>query len=381
MNLDKIGRLYMDYSFNDNQKMLRQTARDFLKNECPKAMVREMATNDRGYPQELWKKMAELGWLGLAIPERYGGLGGSFLDLVCLMEEMGRALLPSPFLPTVILGASTILELGSDRQKSELLAYIAGGEVVVTLALYEPHTYYSIDKILVHAEPDRKGYIIKGTKIFVPFAHVADYIICAANTSKGISLFLVNGNNDRLACTVLKTITKNKKCEVSFDGVYVSQESMLGNPGEGHLVLQKVLQKAAVAKCAEMIGGAQQVLEITTDYVKERKQFGVPIGSFQAIQHHCANMMVEMQTSKFLTYKAGWMLSEGKSCTKEIAIAKAWVSDAYRRITWLGHQCIGGVGVMKDHDLSLYSSQAKEDETAFGDADFYKEIVATELGL
>jgi len=377
----------MDYGLSEEQEMLRKMARDFLTSECPKTLVREMVEDERGYPPELWRKMAELGWMGLAFPEQYDGTGGSFLDLVVLLTEMGRACLPGPFFSTVILGGTTILEMGSESQKRELLPAIARGDIIVSLALTEPSVKYTANGITVAAVADGEEYVITGTKLFVPDAHISNYIICVTTTSggksnqEGVTLFLVDAKSPGLSCTLLKTMAGDKQCEVVFNQVRVSQQNMLGELDHGWSGVEKVLQKAAVAKCAEMVGGAQQVLEMTVDYVKQRVQFGRPVGSFQAVQHHCANMITDVDTSRFITYQAAWRLSQGLPCAREVAMAKAWVSEAYRRVAALGHQSIGGVAFIEDHDMPLYFKRAKAAEFAFGDATLQREIVAQKIGL
>ena len=371
----------MDYKLNEQQEMLKKTARDFLNTECSKKLVKRMKLDERGYPQELWHKMAELGWMGLVFPEKYGGTGGSFLDLAVLLEEMGRACLPSPFFATVILAGMVILEMGSETQKHELLPKIAEGKLIVTLAWTEAGTGYYPDKETARAVVDGSNYAISGTKLFVPYAHVADYIICVARTANGVTLFLVDSKSRGINYTLLKTIDGDKQFEVVFDNVKVSKKDILGKEGQRNIQLREVLQEAAVAKCIEMVGGAQQVLEMTVDYVKNRKQFGLPVGAFQAVQHHCANMLIDVNGAKFITYKVAWMISRGISCRKEVAMAKAWVSEAYRRVTALGHQIIAGAAFIEEHDLPLYFRRAKASEVAFGDADFHREIVAQKIGL
>ena len=377
----------MDFNFSEEQEMLKKTARDFLEAECPKSLVREMAADDKGYSPKLWRQIAGLGWMGLVFPNEYGGMDGSFLDLVVLLEETGRACLPGPFFSTVVLGGLTILEAGSEQQKQEFLPRLANGEIILTLALNEPQAKYNPASITVKAVADGNDYVISGSKLFVPDAHIADYLVCVARTKDGadpqdgINLFLVDAKGAGISYTLLKTIGGDKQCEVVFDKVRVARENMLGELHQGWKHVEKVLAKATVAKCAEMIGGAQQVVEMTADYAKQRVQFGQPIGSFQAVQHHCANMLINLDGSKFITYEAAWMLSEGMPCQKQVAMAKAWVSDAYRQITSLGHEVIGGVAFMEDHDMPLYSKRAKAAEVAFGDADFHAEIVAQELGL
>ncbi|MDY6834592.1 MAG: acyl-CoA dehydrogenase family protein [Chloroflexota bacterium] len=377
----------MDLSLNEEQEMLKTMARDFLNTECPKTLVKEMAKDERGCPPDLWKKMANLGWMGLAFPEKYGGTGNSFLDLTVLMEEMGRACLPGAFFSTIVLGGLTILEAGSDEQKQDLLSGITKGELIVTLALTEPSAKYTPDGINVKATQDKDDYIITGTKLFVPDAHIANYLICVARTQEakdpidGITLFLVDTKSPGVSCSLLTTIAGDKQCEVVLDKVRVPAKNILGKKDEGWTYIQQILQKADVALCAQMVGGAQQVLEMSVDYAKERKQFGKPIGSFQAIQHHCANMATDVDGSRFITYQAAWMLSENLPCVKEVSMAKAWCSEAFRKATSLGQQIHGGIGFIEDHDMPLYFKRAKSWELTLGDAHFHHEIVATEMGL
>ncbi len=371
----------MDLRFTEEQEMLRRTARDFLTNNCPKDLVRRMEEDEKGYLPELWRQMAGLGWLGIMFPEKYGGTEGSFFDLVVLLEEMGRFLLPGPFISTLVLGGLTIIEAGSEDQKQELLPKIATGELKLTLAVTEPSARYSAASISTKAVAKGDDYEINGVKLFTPDFHIADYVVCVASTSEGISLFLVDTRGTGINYTPLKTIAGDKQFEVTFEGVKTPGRSLLGRLGQGWEVVDRVLLKAAVAKCAEMSGMAQQVLEMSVSYAKERKQFDRPIGSFQAIQHHCANMAIDVDTSRYLTYMAASMIDKGLPCSKEVSVAKAWVSQACRRVMALGHQIHGGIGVTLDHDMQLYYRRAKAAELAFGDADFHREIVAQELGL
>ncbi len=377
----------MDFDLNEEQEMLKTAARDFLNKECPKSLVREMVKDERGYSPELWRKMVELGWPGLIFPEEYGGLGGSFLDLVVLLEEMGRACLPSPFFSTVIQGGLFILNAGTEEQKQDLLTKVAEGEVILTLALTEPSGSYDAASVGVEARSDGADYTISGTKLFIPDAHIADYLICITRTKKeaapeaGITAFLVDGKSPGISCTLLKTIAGDKLCEVIFDKVRVPQKNIVGELDQGWDPLEKTLQLATLAKCAEMVGGAQKVLEISAEYAKERMVFGRPLGSFGVIQQHIADMMIDVDGCRFLTYEAAWKLSEGLPCAMEIAMAKAWTSDAYRRVTAVGQQIFGGVGFIEDHDMPLYFKRAKAAELTLGDGNFHRELVARQLGL
>jgi len=377
----------VNLALSEEQEMLKKMARDFLRDKCPKTLVKEMEESEKGYPPELWQEMAGLGWMGLVFPEKYGGGNMSFLDLSVLLEEMGRACLPGPFFSTVVLGGLTILNAGTEEQKQKYLPKIANGQTIFTLALTETSAKYDATSISVKAKANNNDYIINGTKLFVPDAHIADYLLCVARTSEqaeaedGITIFLVDAKNPSINYTVLKTIANDKLCEVVFDQVRVPRENILGQLDQGWSVVQKVIERAAVAKCCEMVGGIQQVLEMTVDYAKERKQFDRPIGSFQVIQHYCANMATDVDGSRFSTYQAAWMLSEELPCAKEVAIAKAWAGEACGRVITLAHQIYGAIGCTADHDLQFYTRRAKAAEVTLGDADFYREIVAREMGL
>ena len=377
----------MDLALTEEQEMVRTMAHDFLTDKCPKTLVKELEEDEKGYSPQLWKEMAELGWMGLALPEKYGGGGMSFLDFAIMLEEIGRACLPGPFFSTMILGALPILDAGSEEQKDEYLPKIVSGEAIFTLALTEPSAQYDAASIAVEATADGNAYIINGTKLFVPDAHIADYILCVARTSEqakpedGITIFVVDARSRGVSCTLLKTIAGDRLCEVVFDQVEVPKGNILGGLDQGWGEVIKIMERAVVAKCCEMSGGIQQVLEMTVDYAKERKQFGRPIGSFQIIQHYCANMAIDVDGSKFSTYQAAWMLSEGLPCRKEVATAKAWVGDSCRKAINMAHQIHGAIGVTMDHDLQFYTRRLKAAESTFGDADFYREVVAQEMGL
>jgi alkylation response protein AidB-like acyl-CoA dehydrogenase len=372
----------MDFNLTEGQEMLRETARDFLATACPKSLVREMVKDEKGHPLQLWQKMGEMGWMGMIIPEEYGGAGADFLDFVVLLEEMGRACLPGPFFSTVVLGGLTILEAGSEEQKKEILPELAEGRLLLTLALTEPSATYTAEGIETKATQTEEGFLIQGTKLFVPDAHICDYLICAARTREteisedGITLFLVDPKSPGVSCTLLKTIAGDKQCEVIFDNVNVPRRSILGNLNEGWPVLDKVLEKAVVAQCAEMVGGARQVLEMTVEYAKQRMAFGHPIGSFQAIQHYCANMLVDVDGCSLLTYNAAWRLGEGFPAAQEVAMAKSSTNERFKRIAALGIQIHGAIGFTEEHDLPLYFKRAKAWEISLGDTSFHLDKIA-----
>ena len=375
----------MDLGLNETQQMLKNSAREFLQAECPDTYVRAMEEDARGYTPDMWQKIAEQGWLGLIFPEEYGGVGLTYLDLSVLLEEMGRALLPGPFFSTIVMGGMSIMDAGTDEQKRRLLPQICDGQHIVTLALTEPSARWDAAGIQTTAAQNADGaWTLNGTKLFVPNAHVADTYIVAARTGdaeRDITLFFVPGDADGVTQTLLKTIASDRQSEITLDSVSLPAEAALGEVNKGWDTIEKVLAWGAIGKCAEMVGGAEQVLEMTVEYAKQRTQFGRPIGSFQAIQHHCANMATDVEGSRYITYQAAWLLSEGEAAVQEVAMAKAWVSDAYRRICALGHQCHGAIGFTKEHNMQLYSRRAKAAELAFGDTDFHLETVADGLGI
>jgi len=377
----------MDLVLSEEQEMLKKMAHDFLTDKFPKTVVKEIEESEPGYSPESWREMAELGWMGLVFPEKYAGADMSFLDLAVLLEEMGRACLPGPYFSTVILGGLTILDAGSEEQKQEYLPKIASGEAIFTLALTESSARYDAAAIETKAAADNNAFILNGTKLFVPDAHIADYMLVIARTDEkskgedGITIFIVDAKSPGISYTVLKTIANDKLCEVVFDQVSVPKENILGQLNQGWSEVQKVIQRAAVAKCCEMVGCIQQALDMTVDYAKERKQYDRPIGSFQVIQHYCVDMATDVDGTRLSTYQAAWMLSEGLPCTKEVAIAKAWAGEACQRVMALAHQIHGAIGVTLDHDLQYYTRRAKAAEVTFGDANFYREVVAQEMGL
>jgi alkylation response protein AidB-like acyl-CoA dehydrogenase len=374
----------MYYDLTEEQTMLKDSAHKFLADECPGELVRELTEDEKGFKQDLWRKMAELGWMGLQVPEQYGGSDMTFLELAVLLSEMGYYCLPGPFFSTVVLGGLTLMEAGSEEQKAKILPELAEGNCMLTLAWLEKDGTCSPEGLKLNAVSQDDHYILTGTKLFVPDAHVADTIICAARTGaepEDITLFLVDAKSAGIDITLLDTLAGDKQCEVLFDKVAVPESTVLGGVGNGWPVLKKVLLMAAVAKSAEMAGAAQKVLEMAVTYVKDRTQFGRPVGAFQAVQHHCANMLTYADTVKYMMYEAAWRIASGLPFELEASMCKAWVSDSHRKLVALGHQVIGGIGFMEEHDLHLYFKRAKAAEQVFGDADFHRELVAQEMGL
>ncbi len=376
----------MDLRLSEEQEMLRTAARDFLAKECPKAKVRELEEDEKGYSTEMWKKMAELGWMELIIPEEYGGMELPFQNLTILLEEMGRNVLPGPFLCTMV-STFPILDVGTEEQKRKLLPKIAHGELILTMALLEASGTFDASGITTKAKPKGDNFIINGTKLFVEMAHVADYLICAARTTdeappeKAITLFIVDAKAAGIHCERMPTIGIDKLCEVRFEDVLVPRKNQLGELDKGWSAMQRATKKGTIAKCAESIGGMQACVEMTVAYSKERVQYDRPIGAFQALQHIMADMWIAMETSRYLTYEATWLESEGLPCDKEASMAKSYVNEAYNYVSKWGVRLHGGIGTTRDHDISLYYRRAKAADTTFGSTDFHRELVAEKIGL
>jgi len=379
----------MDFGFNQEQELLRATARKFFENECTSEFVRARMAEPAGVTDDFWKKLAEQGWLGLIYPEEYDGTGLGFVDLTVLMEEMGRAVMPGPFFSTVLLGGLAIFEAGSATQKKEWLSKISAGQAKTTLAFTEPNARWDAAGITVSARESGGKFTLTGTKLFVLDAHVADVIVVAARTregkrpEEGLSLFLVPKGAKGLEVKLLPTMDQTRKlCEVTFSDVTVGADALLGAKDQAWGPLSRVLDRATVALCAEMCGGAQRVLDMTTDYAKIRVAFGKPIGSYQGVKHRAADMLVEVENAKSLTYYAAWAMDENvPEAPLAASMAKAYVSDAYRRTAGAGIQLHGGIGFTWEHDLHLYFKRAKSSEFTFGDASYHRERVAQLINL
>jgi alkylation response protein AidB-like acyl-CoA dehydrogenase len=301
--------------------------------------------------------MARLGWQGLVFPGRYGGGEGTFLDLVILLEETGRALLPSPLL-TTILGGMTILEAGSEELKKALLPGIINGDIIISLALTEPSTRYPGRPMATRAVAQDGRYIVNGTKLFSPMAQTADYLLCSVRTNEsnevddGISIFIIDAKNSGITCTPLKTMGRDKQYEVLLKDVVVPAGNILAEYDRGWAYIsRRLIPMATVAQCGEMNGGAQKVIEMTVEYAKERITFGRPLGSHQVIQHLCSDMLIALESAQVLAYQAAWKISQGLPCDLEVSMAKYMANECYTRVVSTGTQIQGGVSIIVEHDM------------------------------
>ena len=307
----------MDISFNDDQIEIANQARRFFENECPPDFVREMYEDERGFTDALWTKMTEMGWMGMRIPDTYGGIGLELMDLCIVLEEMGRAVLAGPFFATVLLASEFVLEAGKDFQKQHYLPKIAEGKIRGTLALFEADSGANPEYVRMEARKEGESFLLKGRKLFVPDGHVSDFMVVAARTEQadnpasGITLFLVPTKTKGVIITPFITMDGSRKqCQVDFNDVSVSPDDVLGDINEGWKVLKKVLQRAVVGLTAENVGGAQRAMEIAVEYAKIRMAFGQPIGAYQAIKHMCSEMLVDVESSRSILYYAAWAQEE-----------------------------------------------------------------------
>jgi alkylation response protein AidB-like acyl-CoA dehydrogenase len=377
----------MDFSFTEEQDMLRISARDFLAKECPKTRVRELGEDERGYDPQMWHRMAELGWMGLVFPEEYGGTAASFMDLVILTEEMGRNILPGPFFSTIALCALPLLEYGSGDQKARFLPQIASGQAVWAFALAESSGKSKASEVRLRAVSRETDYVLEGHKIFLADAHVADYVLVVGRTGdgerpdEGVTLFIVDARGSNVRMEAIPTIGGDRQFKVTFDGAVVPEDNILGEVGKGWAIVDFILQRAAVLKCAEMSGACQAVLDMTSSYAKERIQFDRPIGSFQAIQHKLADMLIDVEAVQYLLYQAAWGISAGLPSPWHISAAKAKADEAYQRICVEAIAAHGAIGYTMDHDIGLYYRRVKAAQFTAGDTDFHREVIAAGLGL
>jgi len=375
----------MDLRFTEAQEILRKAARDFLTTECPKTLVRELEKSEKGYSPELWKKIAELGWTSLVIPEQYEGIGYTFQDLTVLLEEVGRNILPGPLIPTVI-STFSIVEGGTEEQKKEFLPKIASGDLILTLALIEAEGTFDASGIALKATAKGEDFVLNGTKLFVEMAHVSNYMVCVARTKegttdKGITLFLVDTKSPGIQIEVIPTIAADKLCEVRFENVTVPKKNMLGKLDAGWTLVESMMRKGSVARSVEAVGAMQTCIDMTVAYLKERVQYERPIGAFQALQHLMANMWTSMQTARYLVYQAAWMESEGQPAAKEVSLAKAYINEAYKDVAQWAIRLHGGIATSSDHDIPLYYRRSLAASTSFGGTDFHRELVAEKIGL
>lgn len=365
----------------EDQELLAKTALDFVQEESPLGRVRALrdAHDSLGFSKSFWRKMAELGWVGILVPEEQGGAGMGLAELAVVMEALGRNLVPEPFLSTVLLGGGLLAAAGSEAQQSEWLGAIAAGDRFLAVAYQEPKSRYELAAVTTRATASGDGYRIEGEKIQVLDAAAADALVVAARSAggdrdrDGISLFLVPRNAAGVEVSPQTRVDSRGAANVSFRGVEVAATARLGAEGQGHALLEAAVDRATVGLCAEMLGGMQQVFDDTVEHLKTRQQFGVPIGSFQGLKHRAARLFMELELSRSAVMAAARAGDDGQADFQAlVSLAKARCSDAYALIANEGVQMFGGVGMTDEYDLGFYMKRARVAEMTFGDGAWHR---------
>jgi alkylation response protein AidB-like acyl-CoA dehydrogenase len=371
----------MNFAFSEEQEELRRAVRRFLEDKSPMTEVRRLMETEQGYDQAVWEQMAnQLGLQAITIPEEYGGAGFGYVELVVVLEEMGAALLCAPYFSTVGLAANCLLRSGDESAKKDLLPGIAAGQTIATLAFTEDSGRWDLDGITLEARRAGDSWTLEGNKMFVIDGHTAQLVLVAARTGAGVSLFAVDAGAPGLTRTPLATMDQTRKqARLEFAS---TPARLIGEEGAAGPVLTRTLDLAAVALAAEQVGGAQRCLDMSVDYAKTRIQFGRPIGSFQAIKHKCADMLLEVESAKSAAYYAGWAAAEDSEELPVVAsLAKSYCSEAYFHAAAENIQIHGGIGFTWEHDAHLYFKRAKSSELLLGDPTYHRELLAQRIGI
>ena len=369
----------MDFQLTESQTLLVRTAREFFQQHCPSDRVQALALDERGFADDLWRQIAALGWPGLLIPEAWGGSNGQLLDVVLLIEEMGRACFPSPYIQSSVVCSSLLAHAGHPAQQAHALPAMARGEQLCTLALTEESADFAPEAVTLSGSV---GGRLNGTKLFVKDAHIADALIVVTRGDHGMNLLRVERDTPGVSIDALDTMSDEKWFAVTFQDVPVESDMRLGPAGQGWDYLAPALHLGALARGAEMVGCAQRILDICVDYAKVREQSGRPIGAFQAIQHHCANMLRHVEGSRYLLYHAGWqMQARDASYPHAVSMAKSYINQACLRVARQGHQIMGAISYCEEHPLHLFHKRIQAASLDFGDISLHSEAVAEAIGL
>ena len=373
-----------DLVLTEEQQLLQSTAADFARQSLPVSRLRALRETGDGFSRDLWREMGNLGWPGMLLPEEYGGLGLGYADAVVVLEELGKALAPEPFLSTVLLAGNAVLLGGSAAQKQEILPRVASGEAVLAFAHHEPRARHRMHHVATRAAAQSDGsFTISGVKDVVLDGAAAERLVVSARTSggnddrDGISLFLVDPHAPGVTVTRQQLVDHRSAALVRLDGVKVPADAQIGTLGKGADVLDATLDRATVGLCAEMLGGMVRAAEMTFAYLKERKQFGVVIGTFQALKHRAARMFIEIELGRSVVMAAARALDEGsRDAAMLVSVAKARLSEGYVLVASEAVQMHGGIGMTDEHDVGFYLKRARAAEILLGDAPYHRDRYA-----
>jgi alkylation response protein AidB-like acyl-CoA dehydrogenase len=371
----------MDLDFTEEHEMLRDMVRGVCAQYSPLEVVRALENDERGYPDELWKQLVELGLVGILIPEAYGGQGQSLLEAAILYEEFGRALAPTPHFQSAVLCAGALIQAGSDAQKSSWLPGIAAGERILTPAWLEPRNGFGPKGVQLRAQAEGDGFVLSGTKLHVTFAGAADRLLVFARTGdvpEAIDLFLVDPKASGVTLSQRENLGSESTFRVDLENVRVAETDRLGAAGSGWKTWNAVMHDGIVLQAAQAAGGAKAALEMTVDYAKNREQFGKPLGAFQSISHYLADAATAVEGGSTMVYEAAWKRSMGQDISMHAPLAKLFMAHAFRDVTATCQQVWGGVGFTIEYDIQLYFRRAKQLQMSWWDERYLGELVAAQ---
>ena len=374
----------MDFGLNETQELIRSSAAEYLSDRSPSDFVRAMATDERGYTDDFWREIGELGWLGLIVPEEHSGSGMDMSDMAVLLGEWGAALAPGPLVESAVVSASAISEFGSDAQKADWLPSIATGEMVAVPSLVGIDGSTDPNAMGVRASETSNGWVISGTSRFVPYGNSADLVLMPADTDAGMTVFAVPVKSAEGTVNInrVKMASGAPACDIEMNEVVVPTAAVVGEAGGGADVVDHMMLYGAAARATQMVGAGSAVADRTIEYVKERRQFGRPIGAFQVIQHYMADMATKVKSAKHLSDRAAWALSadvDSAMASRIVSQAKWSANTLMHDIVWKAHQSHGAIGFTWEHDLHLYTRRVLSWRADFGDSDSHIEKLGRTL--
>jgi len=369
----------MDLDLTPEQELLRDTVRGVCTKHAGLDVVRQMEDDPVGYPEKFWLQLAELGLLGLTLPEAWGGSGMSMLDAVVVYQELGRALAPSPHFVSSVISGGVIARAGTDDQRTERLPAIAAGDAIVTPAWLEPGRGFGPEGVQLRATPDGDGWRLTGSKRHVPFARAAERLLVLARTDDGVALLLVDPGADGVTLEQQRTIASDTQYKVAFDGVRVGSDTIVGATDGGWATWDAVMHDGIILLAAQAVGGARQALDITVQYAKDRRQFDQPLGAFQAIAHYLADAVTAVDGAETLVWEAAWARDAGRSHARLAPMAKLFACRTFRDVTAMAQQVFGGVGFTVEYDIQLYFRRAKQLQLSWWDDRYLEELIATDV--
>jgi alkylation response protein AidB-like acyl-CoA dehydrogenase len=372
----------MNLDFSEEQQVLRDTVRKLCAEYSPISLVRAMEDDPKGVPDALWKQLAELGLLGVLIPEEYGGSAQTLLEAVIVFEELGRALAPTPAFESAVMSAGVLLAAGSAAQKEEWLPKIVSGEAILAPAWLEPQSGFGPKGVQLHAKKSGKGYVLSGHKRHVTFAAAATRLLVLARTGRrpeDVSLFLVDPQAPGVTMKQLRSLASDTQYDVTFENVRVPAEARVGAENTGWATWDAAMHDGIIVLAGLAMGGCERALEITVQYAKDRKQFDKPIGAFQAISHYLADAVTQLDGGKTLVYEAATARAQGKDIRRLAPMAKLFACQTYRDVTAMCQQVWGGVGFTIEYDIQLYFRRAKQLQLSWWDTRHLEELIATDV--